>query len=1025
MSGTHLSDDELIGFVDGTLAPERRRRWLEHADTCEACHELIAAAAPAAGTAAPAGEAATLPAEPVDGAVLRGARVGRFTVLELLGVGATAEVHTAYDPRLDRRVALKLLHRDEPGGDQRLIREAQVLARLAHPNVVAVFDVGEHGERRFVAMELVEGETLRAWLAAGGRAWAEVLRMFIAAGRGLAAAHAVGIVHRDFKPDNVLIGADGRPRVADFGLARAARDRAEPGGDAIGDMALTQTGAVVGTPAYMAPEQVRGEAATPASDQFAFCVSLWEGLSGGRPFDAAGARARLERIERGEHGELASDVPAAVRRALHRGLAAAPDGRWPSIDALLAALETALPRRRRAAIAAAVAAIAAAGAGVAITVAAREADGPRCELAAPAGIWDPDVQQRVARAFAATGRPYAADTAGRVGRAVEERLQRIAGMRREACEATAVRGEQSPALLDLRMACLDRREAELGALVRLFGEQATVEVLDGAVDAVARLEPVERCDRAALAEAFAPPPPAIAPAVAAVRRQLAGASALVAAGSYTAGVAAAQPLLASADTVGYPPLAAEVRLVHARALLKAASPAARDALHDAALAAARARDRHAEAQALSWLVSAFADEAGKLPEALEAARHAELALVRAGEPAELKEDLAIERANVLWKQARVREGRALMEDAIAARRRRGGGDDVNLARMLQLLASLLGDHGQAEAAPPLFLEALAIMERRLGPEHPNVGVVLNNFGNALEKLGKFDEARRQYERALQLKLRTLGEQHPSVATTLGNLGMIAADEGRIDDAVRFNERALAIYEAAHGPEHPSVARLLSNLAGDRRDQGRYADALALHERALAIREKLLGAAHPSYAHSLTGIANALFNLGRLAPARAAIERAIRIREAAQGADHEDLAPALDSQGRILLELRVPTACASFDRAVAILERAHGRAHPDLARYVDGAAECALAMGRLADAAALAERVIAMEAVRGVDPAPVAHARFVLARALWRAGRPEDRARAIAAARAARAVLVDRPKYAEDVRAIDAWLRAHA
>ncbi|HEU0031187.1 MAG TPA: serine/threonine-protein kinase [Kofleriaceae bacterium] len=1026
MSEAHLSDDGLVAFVDGTLSEHERRRWLAHVDQCSPCHELLAAAAPALGSDGSRDDSA-------DTTVLRGARVGRFTVLDLLGVGATAEVHTAYDPQLDRKVALKLLRSEDTvgGGDKRLLREAQALARLAHPNVVSVFDAGEHGDRRFVAMELVEGETLRTWLAAAERPWIEILRMFIAAGRGLAAAHAVGIVHRDFKPDNVLVGADGRPRVADFGLARAAGEPSQRPvrGAPVDDThaaTITQTGSAVGTPAYMAPEQLVGDDATATSDQFAFCVSLWEGLTGTRPFSTTTALTRLERIERGEPGAFESSAPASVRRALERGLAAFPGDRWPTIDALLAALEAALPRRRRAAIAAGVLGVVAVAAiGVAGVALSRDDEGARCELAPPSGLWDADMQHRVRAAFLATQRPYAADTYARVDRALAELVAQLATQRRAACEAGA-RGEQSSALLDLQMACLDRRVAETRALTGVLAGEPDVDTLDGAVDAVAKLPPIERCDRAALADAYPAPDIAVGPAVASLRQQLAAATALVAVGRYDAAIAETEPLVAAADHLAYPPLSAEVRLARAEALLQAAKPAAKDALYDAALAAARARDRRGEIQALLWIVPALGDDRGKLDDALEAARHVEIALAAAGdgpELADLRETLALARAQVFRDQARYADARALVETTLAARRKRGLADDAATGRTLFQLATLLGDMGQAEAAPPVFEQALVIFESRLGPEHPNVAAVLNNLGMALERIGRYDDARATYERALGLKIRTLGPEHPGVATTLNNLAMVADDQGRLDDAAMLQERALAIREAKLGPEHPMIASSLSNLAATRTKQGRYTEAIALHRRALAMREKLTGAKHPGVAQSLSGLASALRMTGELDEARTAIARAIAIREEVQGKDHEDLAPALATQGYILLSLHRSDACASFDRAIAILEHAHGAGHPDLATYLDGAAECAIAANRIADATKLAERAIAIASQPGANPVRAAHARFVLADARWRIA-PADRARAVAEIAALRDQLVAMHAADDDLREIDAWLRTH-
>jgi serine/threonine protein kinase len=239
----------------------------------------------------------------VANSLARGAAVGRYVILSRLGGGGMGVVYAAYDPDLDRKVAIKLLR---PGrrtdaaseGRARLMREAQAMARLDHPNVVGVLDVGTFEDQVFIAMELVDGLSLMHWMRQGHR-WRDVRERFIQAGRGLAAAHAAGIVHRDFKPDNVVIGKDGRARVLDFGLARAAKSEADteetagPDGDVSVrsgsgslERTLTQTGSLLGTPSYMSPEQWTSQPADAKSDQFSFCVAPGRGSTGGVPLPA-------------------------------------------------------------------------------------------------------------------------------------------------------------------------------------------------------------------------------------------------------------------------------------------------------------------------------------------------------------------------------------------------------------------------------------------------------------------------------------------------------------------------------------------------------------------------------------------------------------------------------------------------------------------------------------------------------------------------------------------------------------------
>ena len=344
---------------------------------------------------------------PIDSAAKplgRGAIIGRYVVLGLVGRGGMGEVYAAYDPELDRKVAVKLL-RVKAGngvslteGRQRTLREAQAIARLSDPNVVVVYDVGTFEDKVFIAMEFVDGNTVTFWLEQKPRSWQEILRVFISAGRGLTAAHEKGLVHRDFKPDNVMVGRDGQVRVMDFGLARQIdkpgikehRPRATPPGAKRGDIEvgtgtlpldngvplrdrralsvdegtlvlnpglgesgdmqssvsglfdtrLTRTGAMMGTPAYMAPEQFFGKETDARTDQFSFCVALYESLYGERPFPGKKLTELTANVVQGtiRGAPPGTKVPFWVRRILLRGLRSAPAERYPSMGELLAAL---------------------------------------------------------------------------------------------------------------------------------------------------------------------------------------------------------------------------------------------------------------------------------------------------------------------------------------------------------------------------------------------------------------------------------------------------------------------------------------------------------------------------------------------------------------------------------------------------------------------------------------------------------------------------------------------------------------
>jgi len=288
-------------------------------------------------------------------------RVGRYRILGRIGHGGMGVVYRAHDPELARDVAVKLMNAEALDEDEtatartRLVREARAMARLAHPNVIHVYDVGAVEDGVFIAMELVDGESLASWLARGARDWREVLRRYVDAGRGLAAAHAAGVIHRDFKPENVLVGADGRVRVGDFGLAGAP---ALAGGPSFDDQrsadasldaetvegTLTRTGALLGTPKYMAPEQENGNVASATGDQFSFCVALYEGLFGHPPFEGETFAKYRKRVREGDVRPVPPDtrVPRWIHDAIVRGLAVEPVARHASMDVLLDELAQAL-----------------------------------------------------------------------------------------------------------------------------------------------------------------------------------------------------------------------------------------------------------------------------------------------------------------------------------------------------------------------------------------------------------------------------------------------------------------------------------------------------------------------------------------------------------------------------------------------------------------------------------------------------------------------------------------------------------
>lgn len=969
------SDEDLAVFASGRNSADVAR----HVTACSACAAVVEVV-----RASDLQDAASVVAPPAvsDAPPRPGDVMGRYVILRGLGRGGMGMVFLAYDPMLDRTVALKLLRADRstPELAARLQREAQSLARIAHPNVVRVFDAGTWGGRVYMTMEHVEGETLRTWLDSTARSTAEVVRLFADVARGLAATHAAGFVHRDVKPDNILVGRDNVARLADFGLVGwDQKTQSTAGEQAVSERAaahtsLTDPGAAMGTPGYLAPEQLSGGKALAATDQFGYCTSLWEALFGSRP--VADQTPRTD-----------AAVPVWLQDVVCRGLRLEPHDRWPSMDALLAALgrdPSAARRRRRQRAALMTTMVTLAGLTVYGLSRDRAAADLRCQHMEKklTGVWDTERAAYARAAFVATGGSVAKSTFDRVAAQLDAYTREWVKTRVDVCEATHVRGEQSEALMDLRMACLDRRLEDVRALVDAFSTGIDADVVDRSVIAAATLTPLDACADVAALQALVPPPadPVTRARVDTLRRMLADAAAAEETGQYPRGLAIAKSAAEAARHVGHAPVLAEA--LHRLGSLQEHSgdaSAARTTLERALVAAADGHDDVRSARIWADLIYVVGAALVRPAEAMNLRPAAEASSRRSGDNPGVEARLWSSLAVTAYTAGNYDDARAHGTRALGLLEHARGPEHLDLAPVLTLLGIVSYSRGKLDEARAYDERALTIFERSLGPDHPKLAATLTNLGLVLQAQDRLDDSRHAHERALAIFERSLGPDHPSVASSLTNLGLVLLAMGRIDEASTMHERALGIREHALAPDHPDIAISLNNLGGVYQAAGRYKQALRLHERALAIREKALGPAHHDVGVSLSNIGDA----------------ELALRDAANARVH-------------------------YTRALTLWEKALGPDHPHVAYALTGLAGSWLAVGRPTEALDAAQRAVDIRERAGVSAAELATSQFVLARALWARG--SERPRALSVAReAAQRFEAAGPGARKELAEVSAWL----
>jgi len=905
------------------------------------------------------------PADP-PGTLPPPATIGRFEITGVLGRGGMGIVLAGRDPALDRAVAIKLIPERFGPGDSaartRFEREARGMAKLSHPNVVAVYEVGEVDDHPFIAMELVAGQTLRAWQAPPPKPWRVVLPIYVAAARGLAAAHDAGLVHRDFKPDNVLLGADLRPRVSDFGLVSGegvAGGAARPDGTR---PTVTRDDRWIGTPPYMPREQWLGEAVGPAVDQFAFCVSLWEAIFGQRPFAGDTASELCAAICDGKRQPPPDGiaVSTALVRVLERGLSVEAADRWPSMHAVIAELERCLRAPRRAVIAGGVG-----GGAIAAVVAVVALRGQPPEDPCPppvertATLWGTLGRDGVLAKLRATDPANGDERAAVVARTLDAFGARWEAGQVEACRA----GGAAPNSLALqRAACLDDRLAFATGVVERLAAATTGPALDTLLPALGNLPSPASCADAHTLASFAMPPDPAARSEAAALNDEARAIELDRLAGKMVGL----------DTRGTALLSRARALDHAPTLtraLQAVSHVASDRndttttatlLRELTAVAARAPDDDAASFAWCNLIKITAFDHGKPAEALAMLPAAEAAVLRAGDPVDRRVLYLETVSNVYQEVDRLPEALAVLDDA--RRRLTAAGADAVTS-----------------------------------PLHDLVGEIETTRGHALLRAGQYEKAIEAFTAGKRATEEAYGVGHPLIAYTYLNIGVCYRNLGRLDDAIAANAKAVEIRRARLGPS-PGLAWALSAHADSVRQRGRAKDVVDEAEEAYAMSRKLMAADDPELITVTLGAAVVFEDAGNLARARDMYDAVIELGQRS-GVRSVNIPITLLNRGNLARKKGdCRAALPDYERALALFTEYRGAADYYNIYALRAVGHCELILGRPADALRHLDTALAIKSPPPRVASELLAVHFLHGTALVRTQRPGGR-QEIAKARA--------------------------
>jgi len=842
---------------------------------------------------ADATDAGLAPGEPVAGAsddALAGGEIGRYVLLRPLASGGMGIVYLAFDPELDRNVALKLViprrraRADEPDA---LVAEARALAKLSHPNVIQVYDVGRWGDRVYVALEYVAGSTLDDWLRRTPRTWREILGVLLDAGRGLSAAHRADICHLDVKPSNILIGDDGVVRVLDFGLARSVALPTSDGAP-VGDVPHR----VVGTVGYIAPELFLGQVPDARSDQFGFCVTAWEALCGVRPYPGRTRREYERALQDG--GSPTAQVkiaPPAVLDVLRTGLALAPASRRTSLEELIGALQAAASPWTRGRTAIATTAAAALVVGTLAWRSGQPASACATLEDPLAQVWNDSRATLVGESFAATNLPYAATTWSATRRAMDERVAQWRRTHLDNCIATHTDAIRPIAAHDRSLACLTTRRGEIEALVELFA-LADTDVVETAAAAARALPSSVPC----LDDA--PEPDGDAADDRELSERLAGRLAGAWALSKASRVEAAHEL---AEAVAHEARRSGLMVIEARAQLLQGLTAARLGRVNEAIGLLELGVRTADAAgADDERITGLTDlvyVAGHLGTERELAHwYAKLAhalLDRVGGRSPDRMILLHNEAVVFSDEGRFEDSLTTYRAALEAWTRDGGEVDEAVAALFNNTGSVYLARGEYQAAAIWFGYAYALRAALAGPEHPDVADILVNQANVLLSLDQPEVALVHAQRALAILEGARGQGDPATRFALTNLAVVLLELGRLDEARLYSERALAVWRAIDA-EHPSIGLVLTNIAEGEMLRGDPAAGLAGYRRAHEFLARSLPPEHPHRANALAGIGRAMLELGDAAGA------VVLLRKAVDSLDHGDASAQLRAVPRFAL-----------------------------------------------------------------------------------------------------------------------------